>query len=208
MSNTKPLFIVFEGLDGSGKSTQIRLLEQKLLGEGRSVCTTAEPTNSVTGGLIRDVLSGTSPRTATELAGLFMTDRVAHNVNPVWGVKKQLADGRDVISDRYYYSSFAYQGISTDMDWVMDMNLNCPDIEKPDLCIYLDVDPDNCKKRIDGARSHLEIFEKDANMLREIRGKFMAVFDRLTDHNIVVINADDTPEEIAEKIYNEVSKLI
>lgn len=208
MSNSKPLFIVFEGLDGSGKSTQIRLLEQKLCEAGRAVCTTAEPTSSVTGGLIRDVLSGTNPRTSTELAGLFMTDRVAHNVNPVWGIKKQLADGKDVISDRYYYSSFAYQGVSTDLGWVMDMNLNCPDIEKPDLCIYLDVDPDNCKKRIDGARSHLEIFEKDANLLRSIRAKFMSVFEALPDHNILVINADDTPEAIADQIYSEVKKII
>ena len=111
-------FIVFEGIDGAGKTTQIELLEKKLQDEGRRVYRTAEPTESVTGGLLRDALSGNSKRTACEMAALFTLDRIFHNVNPINGIEKMLADGIDVICDRYYYSSMAYQGSETDVDWV------------------------------------------------------------------------------------------
>ena len=106
----KGRFIVFEGIDGAGKSTQIELLAAHLQGQGRRVYRTAEPTESVTGGLLRDALGGVSKRTACEMAALFVLDRIFHNVNPVNGIEKMLADGIDVISDRYYYSSLAYQG--------------------------------------------------------------------------------------------------
>ena len=85
-------FIVFEGIDGAGKTTQISLLEQKLRSEGRRVMVTAEPTVSVTGGLLRDALGGISKRTAGEMAAMFVLDRIFHNVNPVTGIEKMLAD--------------------------------------------------------------------------------------------------------------------
>ena len=95
-------FIVFEGIDGAGKTTQIELLAKRLQQEGRRVFRTAEPTESVSGGLLRDALSGISKRTPTELAALFVLDRIFHNTNPVNGIEKMLADGLDVICDRYY----------------------------------------------------------------------------------------------------------
>ena len=209
MSNSKPLFIVFEGIDGSGKSTQIRMLQENLKLMGRNVCTTAEPTNSATGGLIRDTLSGNYKRSTPELASLFLTDRISHNVNPVWGIKKLLGEGKDVISDRYYYSSFAYQGLSTDIDWVLDMNLKCPDVQKPDLCIYLDVDPDSCKKRIDTNRTHLEIFELDPELMKKTRAKFFEVFEKLGDsENIRIVDANKPIDELANEIFEIVKGLI
>ena len=59
-------------------------------------------------------------------------------MNPINGIKQFLERGIDVISDRYYYSSFAYQGLDSDIDWLLDCNLNCPAILKPDICIFLD----------------------------------------------------------------------
>ena len=94
-------FIVIEGLDGSGKTTQLHALAANLRSLGRSVAETAEPTTSTTGGLARDALSGFTPRTGAEIAALFMADRVAHNVNPVNGINKLLAEGRDVLCDRF-----------------------------------------------------------------------------------------------------------
>ena len=102
-------FIVFEGIDGAGKSTQIQLLAERLRGQGRRVYCTAEPTESVSGGMLRDALGGVSKRTSCEMAAMFVLDRIFHNVNPVNGIEKMLADGVDVICDRYYYSSLAYQ---------------------------------------------------------------------------------------------------
>ena len=126
---------------------------------GRQVYCTAEPTESVSGGLLRDALGGVSKRTTCELAAMFVLDRIFHNVNPVHGIEKMLADGVDVICDRYYYSSLAYQGSNTDATWVRDMNLNCPEIRRPDLCIFLDLTPEQSMARIDAGRVTKEILE-------------------------------------------------
>lgn len=196
-----PLFIVFEGLDGSGKSTQISMLKDKLKLMGRKVYVTAEPTNSATGGLIRDTLSNNYKREPSELASLFLTDRISHNVNPVWGIQKFLQEGTDIICDRYYYSSFAYQGIGTDLQWIIDMNLNCPQIIKPDLCIYLDVDPKRCKKRVDSERAHLEIFENDEEVMEQTRMQFFEVFKKLnSSENIRIIDANRPLNVVADEI--------
>ena len=87
-----------------------------------------------------------------------MADRVQHNVNPVWGIQKMLASGFDVICDRYYYSSMAYQGTVTDPDWVERINLDCPEIRRPDLCVFLDVDYERCRRRMEEGRAFLEIY--------------------------------------------------
>ena len=203
------LFIVFEGLDGSGKSTQIRLLEEKLKLYGLKIHTTSEPTNSATGGLIRDTLSNNTKRHPAELAALFLTDRIAHNINPSWGIQNFLNDGITVICDRYYYSSFAYQGMETNLDWVMDINLNCPQIMKPDLCIYLDAEPEKCKKRVDSERVHLEIFENEISVMKKIRAQFLDVIRKLNHmENIVIQSADRPQTEIANDIFNSVISLI
>ena len=200
-------FIVFEGLDGSGKSTQIRCLEQRLREMGRRVDVTAEPTVSALGGLVRDALSGFTPRSGGEIAALFMADRVQHNVNPVWGIQKMLASGFDVICDRYYYSSMAYQGTVTDPDWVERINLECPEIRRPDLCIFLDVDYERCRRRMEEGRAFLEIYENEASMIAT-RRRYYAVFEELKERDrIAVIDADRPVEEVAEDVFRAVLPL-
>lgn len=200
-------FIVIEGIDGSGKSTQIHLLADKMRSVGRTVAVTAEPTTSSTGGLVRDALSGFTPRSGSEIAALFMADRVAHNRNPVWGIEKLLADGKDVLCDRYYYSSLAYQGLVTDPEWVRKINLECPDIRKPDLCIFLDVDFRRCGRRIDTERAFLEIYENDRAQ-EDIRARYFDVFRELSGRDrIRVIPADRSPEDVAEDVFSAVTEL-
>jgi dTMP kinase len=195
-------FIVFEGLDGSGKSTQIRLLEQRLTAEGRRVHCTAEPTPSALGGLIRDSLSGNYPRRVEELAALFLADRIAHNVDPVRGFGRLLDAGEDVISDRYYHSSFAYQGSETDLDWVMDMHLRCPAIRRPDLTIFLDMEPAAAVERICRGRDNLEIYENERK-LAETREKYYRVIEllRARGESIRIVDAARDAETVAEEIY-------
>ena len=200
-------FIVFEGLDGSGKSTQIRCLEQRLRDMGRRVDVTAEPTVSALGGLVRDALSGFTPRSGGEIAALFMADRVQHNVNPVWGIQKMLASGFDVICDRYYYSSMAYQGTVTDPDWVERINLDCPEIRRPDLCVFLDVDYERCRRRMEEGRAFLEIYENEASMIAT-RRRYYAVFEELKERDrIAVIDAGRPVEEAAEDVFRAVLPL-
>ena len=201
-------FIVIEGLDGSGKTTQIRALCRKLRQMGRSVAETAEPTTNATGGLIRDALTGFTPRTGTEIAALFMADRVAHNVNPVNGIGVLLAGGNDVVCDRYYYSSLAYQGIVSDPDWVFHINIDCPEIRKPDLCVFLDLDDEACMRRMEAGRAYREIYENE-NTLLAVRKRYFAAFERLRGRdNIVIVNADRTPEEVAEDVFAAVREIL
>ena len=195
-------FIVFEGLDGSGKSTQIDLLCERLKKEGRSVVKTAEPTMLTTGGIIRDALAGNYPRSPEELSALFLADRIAQNVNPKNGIIKLLSEGTDVICDRYYYSSFAYQGMDCDLDWVMKMNINCPSVTKPDVCFFIDVPTDVCKERVDKRGGFREIFEREQNTLERVRAKYAEVFKKLENENIVLIKSEGSPEDIAKVIYS------
>ena len=196
----KGRFIVFEGIDGAGKTTQIRLLEKYLRDLGHAVYCTAEPTESVSGGLLRDALSGISKRSACEMAALFTLDRIFHNVNPVSGIERMLNDGFDVICDRYYYSSMAYQGSETDAEWVKSMNLACPEIRRPDLCVFLDLTPEESMARIDGGRATKEIYE-NAEKLRAVRDKFYRVFEELKGtENVRIVNAARSIEEIHAEI--------
>ena len=200
-------FIVIEGIDGSGKSTHIPLLAKRLMADGKKVYTTAEPTVSLTGGLLRDALSGVSKKTTCEIASMFLLDRIFHNVNPVNGIEKFLSEGVDVICDRYYYSSLAYQGSETDFDWVLDMNLNCPEIRKPDLCIFLDLSPEKSLERISKNRMVKEIYE-EKDRLEKFRRRYFDIFEMLkfTD-NIAVLDTDRDIESIADDIYNLVANL-
>lgn len=206
MANGK--FIVIEGLDGSGKGTQITLLENKLREKGISLHRTCEPTEHATGGLIRDALCGMTKRTPCELASLFLADRISHCANPVSGIKKLIENGVTVICDRYYYSSFAYQGMDTDLKWVMDQNLNCPDILQPDLCIFLDVPPAECDARIEKGRAQREIYESGVETITRIRDKYVEVFSLLEGHNIAIINASRTPEEVASDVFEAVLQIL
>ena len=201
-------FIVMEGIDGSGKTTQIKKLAQALAACGRKTYITAEPTQSVTGGLLRDALCGYTRRTASELAALFVIDRINHNVNPANGIRKLLLEGFDVICDRYYYSSLAYQGSETDFDWVMHMNIDCPEIMTPDICIFLDASPELCIERISGERAVVEIYEKKSSLER-FRRRYFEIFDMLREtDNIAVISSEESADATAEKVFAAVKSVL
>lgn len=199
-------FIVFEGIDGAGKTTQIELLTGRLVKDGRRVHRTAEPTESVSGGLLRDALSGVSRRTPCEMAALFVLDRIFHNSNPVNGIEKLLSEGVDVICDRYYYSSLAYQGSETDAKWVQEMNLSCPEIRRPDLCIFLDLTPEQSMERIGRGRVTTEIYE-NVDRLTRVRDRFYNVFESLAETDrICVVNAARPIDQIHADIVRLVNE--
>ena len=198
----KGKFIVFEGIDGSGKGTQINLLVSEMKRQGRTVYQTAEPTNSVTGGILRDALGGFTDRNAHELSAMFLLDRIFHNSNKINGIKQFLEKGVDVVCDRYYYSSFAYQGIDADLKWVMDMNLNCKEILKPDLCIFLDIDSKSSDERIAKNRLEREIYE-EKSVQEKIRKRFFEVFGLLKDsENVKIVDASRSINEVSADIIN------
>ena len=97
-------FIVFEGIDGAGKTTQAKLLADKIKMAGGSPVLTAEPTTLPSGKELRRVLSGEIKKSDCEIATLFTLDRIAHNKDPENGIEALLKKGQTVICDRYYYS--------------------------------------------------------------------------------------------------------
>ena len=202
-------FIVVEGLDGTGKTTQIKILADYIRAKGRETEITAEPTAHPTGKLIRRILSGEVKTTPWSLAALFLSDRIVHNTAPD-GIEKMLSEGKTVISDRYYYSTFAYQGHETDLDWAMDMHFSCPEVRKPDLVLFLTMSPEKCVERIRANRPDeaIEIYE-NVESLTKISRQFDTVFEKLKDReNIVYIDADGTIEEVSQRLFNAYEKYI
>ncbi len=203
----KNRFIVVEGLDGSGKSTQIKMLKEYLGSMGEKVFMTAEPSEGRVGKTLREMLSEDIPTDMYFQAGMFLADRIDHCTNPVNGIKKMLEEGYTVISDRYYYSTFAYQGTKSDMDYIMKINLDCPAILRPDVCIFLDLNPEICKGRIDTNRGKTEMYEKNIEVMKSIRKNFLDVLTSLKDReNIEIINAEGSIEDIQKAIREAVEE--
>ncbi len=201
----KGRFIVFEGIDGSGKTTQARRLAEFLRARGRKVTLTAEPTALPSGKLLREALSGRLVRSECQMAVMFVDDRICHNIEPKEGIRALLDAGVDVICDRYYYSTLAYQGQSTDYAWVKAMNLECPEITHPDLCIYIDLLPEQSLERIARGRDGVEIYENTETLTR-VREQFLAVIRDLGESdNIRIIDGYRTEAEVFEDILRSVS---
>ena len=196
-----PKFIVFEGIDGAGKSTQISLLQKALAERGVRSITSAEPTDLPSGKELRRALSGELKKTPYEMAEMFSTDRAFHNTDPNVGISKQLSDGYTVISDRYYYSSLAYQGSVLGFDTVARLNLENGDIRTPDICIFLDLSPQKSLARIGGRGMAVEIYE-NLEYLTKTRAMFFDVFEKLRERgeNIAIIDASGSVEEVAEQV--------
>lgn len=202
-------FVVFEGLDGSGKSTQLKLAKKKLEALGEKVYVTAEPTNSETGKYLRRILSESLDKDMYLQSALFLADRIEHITNPDDGIEKYLSEGYTVICDRYYYSSFAYQGTASDIEWVMNINMGCERVIKPDLCLFFDVNPDTCKHRIDTTREKPELYEKDIENIRRIRENFVDVFNRLKgEHNIEIIDANADIESVHKRAFEKIKNIL
>lgn len=208
MKNNRGLFIVFEGIDGSGKTTQVKMLSAALEAMGRKTFITAEPTTFPTGKALREALSGRVKKSECEMAVMFVQDRIAHNITAEEGIEALLEAGVDVICDRYYYSSLAYQGQATDYQWVKTMNIDCPEIRRPDACIYIDLLPEQSLERISKGRDSVEIYE-NVETLTKVRNQFLAVIKDLeaTD-NIHVVNGYRTPDEVSSDICKIVKEMI
>lgn len=194
-------FIVIEGLDGTGKTTQLSLLRESLEKRGIKAVTTAEPTALPTGKLLRRVLSGEVESSPWSTAALFLADRIQHNCGEN-GIRSYLEKGYTVISDRYYYSTFAYQGSETDLDWTMDIHYSCPFVTRPDIVIFLTADVDECLKRINANRpaEAIEIYE-NAEALTKTKKLFETVFEKIKNReNIVFVDASGSIDEVHERI--------
>ncbi|MFM7329381.1 MAG: dTMP kinase, partial [Bacteroidota bacterium] len=155
---SRPLFIAFEGIDGSGKSTQVALLAEHLESIGHRVYCTAEPTTRPIGKMIREIFAGKQEADHKVIAALFAADRLDHLLNSEDGILKKMEEGFTVLSDRYFLSSYAYHSVHMPMDWVIEANRMAKDILKPDVHIFIDAEPEVCMERIRKNRTSTELY--------------------------------------------------
>lgn len=203
----KNLFIAFEGIDGSGKSTQVKLLTESLKKAGHKVYSTQEPTDSPIGSVIRNIFKHRIEADHRVIAGLFVADRLDHLLNKTNGILKKLGEGYTVITDRYYFSSYAYHGTHMPLGWVIEANSLSADLLRPHLNIYIDISPDISMKRITNGRSSIELYETNEN-LRNVRDKYFEAFEQLRfKENIFITDGNRSAELIASDIWNEVSQI-
>lgn len=148
-------FIALEGLDGAGTTTQSDLLYRRIAAEGRRVVRTSEPTDGPIGLLVREILAGRVTAEPSTVAYLFAADRNEHLRASGEGILALVGDGTLVVSDRYLFSSLAYQTVDTPWDVVAELNRRFP---LPEVTIYLDLPVETALGRIE-KRHHHEIYE-------------------------------------------------
>jgi dTMP kinase len=192
----KGIFICIEGLDGCGKTTQAKLLAKKLR-KSHNAFYTAEPSRGKIGTFIRKRCLYSEKRLATVVeALLFAADRVEHVENEVLPA---LHEGRLVISDRYVYSSLAYQGAAgLSIEWIEQINKHAL---KPDLAIFIDVDPKTVMQRLKPQRSVMENIETQQKV-RDVYLKFVAKGD------LVRIDGNRAKDEVSDALSSAVLKFL
>ena len=188
-------FIVIEGLDGSGQSTQVELLRDFLNKKGYQVILTKEPTpDSQAGKKIREILDKKAKTKPQKLQELFTRDRKEHLENLIISALKE---GKMVISDRYFFSTFAYGAASgLDLDWLIKMN---DDFLLPDLTFSLNVSPKVCIERIEKRGKRKTLFEKEKKL-----EKVWHIYKTLPNRfeNVYMIEGEKTKKEVFSQIEN------
>lgn len=192
----KGIFLVIEGLDGSGKTTQAALLAEKFK-KNYSALLTAEPSHGKIGTFIRESCLYENTRLPTEAEALmFAADRIEHMYSEV---KPALEEGKLVICDRYIYSSLAYQGNSgLSLEWIKTINARAL---QPDICIFIDVPPEKVIERLQRKKSVMETLETQQKV-REVYMKYVEKGE------LVRVDGDKDVAQVAEELYKTVSGLI
>lgn len=197
------LFLVVEGIDGAGTTTQAKRLYDALQSQEVDCHLTREPSDGPIGRLLREILAGDhKPNDATSLGLLFAADRADHLQREVLPA---LESGKLVISDRYYHSSLAYQGSDEDRSWIATLNQRAM---APDCTFFLQVDPEvAAKRRSDDDRTE-EIFDHLDTQRRVAHGYLAVVRERGASECIETIDGQLPMDEISAQMLASAEKKI
>ncbi len=207
MNTEKGHFLVFEGIDGSGKTTQINLLKKRIEKLGIKCIQTKEPSDGPVGLMLRRCLTGELELDEITMAGLFAADRLDHIFNNKTGILKNLDENITVICDRYILSTYAYQSVCIPLEQVIKLNSISTENIKPDCHIFIDISPDTALERITQGRTNKELYENKLR-LTQVRNRYFELFDILKNNeNIIIINGNKNIDEISDDIWKNVSSL-
>jgi dTMP kinase len=203
MSTGSGRFIVLEGIDGSGTTTQAARLVASLREAGHAVVGTREPSDGPIGVVLRQALTrrlvGVSDRV---LALLFAADRLDHLASVV---EPALAEGKVVVSDRYVLSSLAYQGMRMPLAWVEALNAAA---RPADLTLYLDVDARTAARRRHGRGGTDELFDADEVQRAVARAYGRVVRKHAHAQRVMRVDGRATPDEVAREILSMVRTVL
>ncbi|GEJ58451.1 dTMP kinase [Anaeromyxobacter diazotrophicus] len=208
-------FLVLEGLDGAGTTTQAQRLAAWLRAQGRQVHVTAEPSGGPVGALVRQVLTGrvggaaarpgaANPFDPHALALLFAADRLDHVASEI---APRLAEGQDVISDRYTLSSLAYQSLTCGGPaWIEAINARAP---APDATLFLEVSAATAVRRRFAASSRRELFEVPA-FQRRVARSYQRALARLQEQGerVLVVDGEQPVEAVTAALAERVKSLL
>ncbi len=199
-------FVVFEGIDGAGTSTQMRLLAER--DSGKKIAFTAEPTDRPTGKFLRQILAGKEKVSAQTAAYLFAADRAEH----LWGdggLVDQTKNGLTVVSDRYLFSNLAYQGVTCGEE--LPRTLNSP-FPLPELLFFFDISAQKSLERVEKRGEAKEIYENE-KFLENTAARYREIVNRykkLENSGMRIVELDATlpKEKISDLIWNEILPII
>lgn len=205
----KGKFIVIEGVDGSGKTTQIDILKEKFKANDLKFHFTWEPTDSPIGSIVRNILNKRIVADEHTIAALYLADRLDHIQNDQNGMLKFLNEGTHVIASRYYMSSFAYQvSDKISLDWLIDAHKPCFDLLKPDINIFIDISPEESMRRLRTGRAFLDLFETEEK-ITAVRDNYHAAFEQIGEQeNLKILDGTKSPELISEEIWELVREVL
>lgn len=205
------LFIVFEGIDGAGTTSQSEILVKMLRGRGEKVHLTREPTTGPIGVQIRHILSGriisrpggraSAPVDPSTVALLFAADRLDHIQNEILPF---LDDGHHVICDRYVLSSMAYQGVEVDQKFLRAINAKAM---APDITFFLKVSPEVAMQRIQGSRTERDLFET-LPFQRKVAQRYTDVVNEYRDGPVETIDGEAAMEKVTSVVIKALEPLL
>ncbi len=202
-------FIVLEGIDGAGTTTQLNILREKLNARNIKNYCTFEPTEGKIGRLIRTVLSYQEKANPDTIALLFAADRSEHLNDPNTGIIARVKRGELVISDRYLFSSLAYQSIQSGFDFVYSLNSRFP---LPILVFFIDTPVEVCQKRLRNRRGS-ELFDR-MDFQRMVRERYLNVFEYFKKQfkggvrpEFFIVDGSKSAETISNEIWKVIIRL-
>ncbi len=217
MESKRGKLIVIEGIDGAGKSTQVEMLKNRL--DPKQFHFTREATDGPIGQLLRYTYLP-KKRIADEriINMLYAADRLDHITNSEDGMLKFINDGMNVISDRYYLSTMAYNSymgnsvteITGLIHNTIRMNQVNMELLPPDLTIFINLDPDKALERMKGRAEETTIYETKEKLTKIHSAYYRAIdiLENYYDEKIIIVNGDQSAESLHEVIFELVSNKV